>query len=1539
MAGGDESDSSELSSVSDLEQRWALQRASSPASAISPTPPLSSSTSSARALPAKGRVTRARKSKSDGTALARKGKDKLAGGLAALLSSTNSRETRSRHIIQQDKTAVPASPPLSKAILRKRRQSAEQTEQEDEAQEDDRSDNEEAKDIAIGLSQTMGAIRARELRAQKKARQERKRERSEEQKRDKKRRKKEKKAANLLAASSAASPSGPPTSMESVPAIKKPITRQSAPAGHEYLALPSFLKAGSRGYAVQAVERSLEMDAIGGGFETGQRQQAKAIETIENKKQKVKRGRPTNASRVLASASSTAPLVPRRLDAESASGRVRKPTKRFVDEMDEAQLAQSLKKAKKTPAPASTSNVPSAASSASLQRLIDPYAATSCPPSSRPAVPFAPSDFSLSSAPRPAPQRPSTIVQQSLSVHSSLLPENLPPIFTLPKVPHQPGVSRLDTSFLTSAPLVPRPAPVSSQPTPALPPKKPRARPPKPSTTPSTLSSSSSSSKRALHPALLSRASWVECAKNLTLTEQGRPPIWCQGRQELCESAEWFKSYQGGHYDLQERCLGYLLDGFPSANDRCEDQGRIIISHGGGCSEATPSSFSSIDPVTGRPAYRLKADQTRSNLRMRALQNCLDHKTPVVLIAGKHWEFFPALGGMGAPERVEIDEEDRTRAGKKEKGKRKQEEEKGETRYGVLGHYWVTDIWAEGEPVSLEDGRQKVKGKDKAKVQEATAEGKGELEEEKEFHVRFKVRFEWVAAQGKPWFADVIGSNGLSSEASSVFPVSTCSAASATAKEGADAPTLPSTLSSPSTSTSSLFESASSSETIDSSVQDAMEGAENGQCEEREEEVIETVTCQTCEQTHRMIYRETIGCYNETCERFFLLDGVMPSPAKLTYCPSLLSPTCSRLNDPLYSSSLVPETLVPASLQSLAGTTRISDYSFLAWRGFHCSACGRLSSRSEWDRLRCAGCGLEAHTSGRVFSAEDLTPLGQGQKTSGRARPADMLIRGGGGAEAVSSAASGSSLPPKLMHPLTNDRRILAPLHCDSSFTMTPLSVSGYEGYSVNLLPPPPASSARHGLGPTGWAIVHHLWPSTAEGYRDADELLEGYQGAEAGKLFTRNRLSTHKAAGSLLCQQFTFNAGERYNHAIEAHTYPFEPPASSHTSLSTSSTFSTTYAPACTKRARDYLQGTVQRVVGKGHGTEMNEILSVAYMVGGKMNYHDDGERGLGPYVASISLGSDALMLFRSKTTKGKPGKKAEQDAAVSVASEAGKKGKAPTSLKVKLKHGDLLIMEGPDMQKLFEHSVIPEGLRFAATARYIGPDHLNPPAHKTAAYGSGFAACQPIPSRFAYQDGAPASTLPTADKLPPLPEEQEQSYPLQHIYEVPKKKVQPMACGSGYTRQEVHSTGTEPSQPPSAFSPWPVSSYPHFPRQFPAASSHLHRDHAQREALSPSLAQNVTSAPRPRARVVPPPPPPYHPGIVYTSSHAWSVSTLKQRAQVGGSVIPQNATLIVPADPDPHHTSYASAQASCQSASTAHKMWSYLRGTHAVAQALFGG
>ncbi|GKT42462.1 uncharacterized protein ColSpa_02643 [Colletotrichum spaethianum] len=97
----------------------------------------------------------------------------------------------------------------------------------------------------------------------------------------------------------------------------------------------------------------------------------------------------------------------------------------------------------------------------------------------------------------------------------------------------------------------------------------------------------------------------------------------------------------------------------------------------------------------------------------------------------------------------------------------------------------------------------------------------------------------------------------------------------------------------------------------------------------------------------------------------------------------------------------------------------------------------------------------------------------------------------------------------------------------------------------------------------------------------------------------------------------------------------------------------------------------------------DFNELLSIGYMEEDKISYHDDGEDTLGPTVATLSLGSPALMTFKMKKAY------------------AGKEKKA---LQLTIFHGDLVVMHGTRIHQAYLHEVVPKGKRrFALTCRKI--------------------------------------------------------------------------------------------------------------------------------------------------------------------------------------------------------------------------------------------
>src|SRR5581483_7662542 len=72
--------------------------------------------------------------------------------------------------------------------------------------------------------------------------------------------------------------------------------------------------------------------------------------------------------------------------------------------------------------------------------------------------------------------------------------------------------------------------------------------------------------------------------------------------------------------------------------------------------------------------------------------------------------------------------------------------------------------------------------------------------------------------------------------------------------------------------------------------------------------------------------------------------------------------------------------------------------------------------------------------------------------------------------------------------------------------------------------------------------------------------------------------------------------------------------------------------APKVCRDAFTYIQNIVKDFVPEA---EFNEMLSAIYMEGQRMSWHDDGEKGVSPVIASLSLGSPAEMKFRRKQKK----------------------------------------------------------------------------------------------------------------------------------------------------------------------------------------------------------------------------------------------------------------------------------------------------------------
>ncbi|KAK0220197.1 hypothetical protein IW262DRAFT_1272276 [Armillaria fumosa] len=196
---------------------------------------------------------------------------------------------------------------------------------------------------------------------------------------------------------------------------------------------------------------------------------------------------------------------------------------------------------------------------------------------------------------------------------------------------------------------------------------------------------------------------------------------------------------------------------------------------------------------------------------------------------------------------------------------------------------------------------------------------------------------------------------------------------------------------------------------------------------------------------------------------------------------------------------------------------------------------------------------------------------------------------------------------------------------------------------------------------------------------QEANRIFIKYQEqAMEGKLIFRRYPLRAVSRGDLLAHYFSQNSGEPYHYvAGTENTVPWD------------------QAPSAVVDARALMQHRIKMALGDTCESEFNEVLSAAYMQKQKMAFHSDSERGLGPTVAGLSLGSPALMHFR------KLRQKRRKEIPVPENEE-----KTDKVLSLVLRHGDILVMQGANIQRCYEHTVVPSNFRIAATARYINPN-----------------------------------------------------------------------------------------------------------------------------------------------------------------------------------------------------------------------------------------
>ncbi|KAJ4468124.1 hypothetical protein J3R30DRAFT_3346674 [Lentinula aciculospora] len=644
------------------------------------------------------------------------------------------------------------------------------------------------------------------------------------------------------------------------------------------------------------------------------------------------------------------------------------------------------------------------------------------------------------------------------------------------------------------------------------------------------------------------------------------PHIWAQSRQEVCESFDWFRSYQGGVYFANNVTKGYLLSGFPAKRDGFFHHGKLIISHGGGKAQ-------SLHQLKGQTKLKLADDQKAEDKSVRALLTNYRQQIPLVLLIDDRYALFPYnLGGKNIA-------------------------------YAVLGVYNITHAWAEHE---------------------VTTSGQR--------HVRFKFSFQWCEDQGEPWWH---ASNDKSLQNRvihmPILPI-TCdenlesdnARTSERDHEEDFVNILPDNECTPSTAVvySEKITPKFSRHIPVKTSEFLLSERTPGSADRR---------CLYCDMRSPSVFSVGWGCLNAACVYFWRLPdaGNKLIPEELDFEEAFLQMQPSLPLDIGFRSINPPQPVTNprdkiTTLQSFT-------------RGMHCIKCGRLSCRYalgslfiikfsddmlvryKWEHWECANCQNVLAVSGTIRHVKGLKGLHPGVSFQ------------------WNSVAKGTGI------------------------TKTSLRLFGNGETAGNV---------QTFCLPEGRGKIHHIQHNSMGPLARLDTLFEEYQRqAVDGTLpFRRWPLRSHKLRGALLTNYFSQNCGVPYHYVG-----------------GTANTLSWEEAPSAVVEAKKFIEERTNQALNSEQ-IVFNEVLSAAYMEKQKMSFHTDDEKGLGPVVAGLSLGSPALMHFRRRDVKHGPERK--------------------TCLSIVLRHGDVLVMDGIGVQQFYEHMVEPTNFRIAATARWINPN-----------------------------------------------------------------------------------------------------------------------------------------------------------------------------------------------------------------------------------------
>lgn len=466
--------------------------------------------------------------------------------------------------------------------------------------------------------------------------------------------------------------------------------------------------------------------------------------------------------------------------------------------------------------------------------------------------------------------------------------------------------------------------------------------------------------------------------------------------------------------------------------------------------------------------------------------------------------------------------------------------------------------------------------------------------------------------------------------------------------------------------------------------------------------------CIFCGEESQQIYIQGWMCLISSCSAFWKLGNKEPVFEHLRYDPRFLK------QKTIWPYTCEPSHLVPRLMKEGQDDLLGHGFSRMAAMGAVCRLCGRCNSRIYFDKWACLtpGCGWTYPT-----------PKDRGLQ---KIIPASSLVD--------------FYRPTAVGFPANGDV-VKSPVVSNAFFC---------HNYRIQLYTIPGCGYIAH-LMPNEMVIRASVGPN---------EIFEQLQQEDLG--LERRVLKNSMVKGSRM-SSFTVNFGMPYKFVAATASRSFAS------------------APEGIKMAKrrmiwasKFLINDIlaKEMANREHGKSpeyetFNELLALAYMEEQSINYHDDGEKGLGPTIATESYGApgtmcvrmkvkhflgvskggklldyepmpgckrykrrkemwDELQAMRSAGRSNETGAKMKEYAAELSNRQAGnaaekkvkEKTKADDILKMHLGHGDIVIMHGEGIQEYYEHSVSHTGkLRFALTCRHVRPGHLL--EHEKPVYG----------------------------------------------------------------------------------------------------------------------------------------------------------------------------------------------------------------------------